>query len=381
MEEQIVSTKFNRLAVTALVTVLMGLGVAACGDDDNGGDSGSSATTPSTTAATSGGGGISVEPKKIGLVLITGASESIQEYEKVYNKLTEALGWETIKVDAQGDPVKLTKGVESIATQNPDGVVLVAVDQAQIRPQLVKFEQAGIPVCAATDGGSEEANKLFSVVSGEDQYEFGKTLGSHIAATVENPQIVLLANPQNFAGQDRERGLMDGLKDNPNSKVVFRSVVDFADPAGSAAKGSQAGLSKYPDANVIVPIFDFSLPPAVKTIEQTKSDAKVFGFYFNSVTAPLIRKGADSPLAAVADDNTPMLSGPCLTQLLAKFEQDAEIEKYPLKLPDQPVEMIYNIISTDNVDDIVPAGKTLQYETDEMADPWIAQWEKDYAGE
>jgi hypothetical protein len=173
--------------------------------------------------------------------------------------------------------------------------------------------------------------------------------------------------------------VMDGLKANPNAKVVFRQVVDFADPAGSAAKGTTAGLQAHPEANVIIPIFDFSLPPAVKVVEQRKTSAKVFGFYLNSVTSPLLRKGASSPIAAVADNNVDVVPGACLDQLLGHWQKGKPIVKDPLALPTNPVPIVYNVVTPQNIAHSVPSGNR-QFGINSLSDPWVAKWKKDYPG-
>jgi ABC-type sugar transport system substrate-binding protein len=369
------SSKFSRIVLTACVSIGVMFAVAACGSSSSSSSGGSSSAGASSSS--SSGSANPVKQKTLGLVLITGASESIQNLVSVYDNMVAPLGWKTIKVDAGGDPVKLTKGVDGLIAQKPDAVLLVAVDSSQIRPELIQLKAAGTPVCAFTEGGSAAADQYFNIVAAEDEYKFGKTLGDYIAKNVASPKIIMLANPQNYAGIAREKGVMDGLKANPNAKVVFRQVVDFADPAGSAAKGATSGLQTHPDANVIIPIFDFSLPPAVKVVQQSKSSAKVFGFYLNSVTSPLLRKGASSPIAAVADNNVDVVPGACIDQLLKHFQKGQPFVQKPLLLADNPVPIVYNVVTPQNIAQKVPSGNR-QFSIDSLSAPWIAKWKKDY---
>jgi ABC-type sugar transport system substrate-binding protein len=309
---------------------------------------------------------------------VTDASDSIQSFNTIVAKEMKAIGWKAKFYDANGNPQTITQDATAIVNQKPDAVLNVSVDSSQMRPQLVQLKQAGIPVCAFTDSGSAAANSLYSVVSAEGEYHMGYLLGQYIAKTVSAPQVIMLANPQNFAGVAREKGVVAGLKTNSASKVVFRSVVDFANPAVSAAQGSAAGLAKNPDANVIVPIFDFSTAPAVKAVQQGNTKAKVYAFYVSSTTAPLLRMGAKSPIAAVVDNGTTGTGGQCIDQLLKHFQTGAALVKYPLNLKTNAVPFIYDVVTPQNINKLVPAGGTLQFTTASQADPWIAQWKKTY---
>jgi len=308
---------------------------------------------------------------------VTDASESIQALNQIASKELKALGWKATFYDAGGNPVKITQDATAIVQQHPDAVLDVSVDSSQMRPQLLALQQSNTPVCAFTNGGSAAANALFSVIPAEDEYHMGFLLGQYIAKTVASAKVIMLANPQNNAGISREKGVMDGLKSNPQAKVVFRSVVDFANPAGSAAQGVAAGLAKNPDANVIIPIFDFSTSPAVKAVQQGNTKAKVYGFYVASDTAPFLRLGAKSPIAAVVDNSTTGTPGPCLDQLLKHFQTGAQLVKFPLNLSTNAVPFVYDVVTPQNIAKLVASGN-LQFTTAGQADPWIAQWKKTY---
>jgi ABC-type sugar transport system substrate-binding protein len=370
-------SKISSGAVAALLTVPAGLAVAACGSSSSSSSSAASSGTATGTPAASTTR-ISVKPKTIAVLDVTDASESIQALNAIAAKELKALGWNAKFYNANGNPQTITQDATAIVNSHPDAVLNVSVDPSQMRPQLLALKQANIPVCAFTSGGSEAANSLYSVVPAEDEYHMGLLLGQYIAKTISAPKVIMLANPQNAAGIDREKGIDAGLKSNPNSKVVFRSVVDFANPATSAAQGVSAGLTKNPDANAIIPVFDFSTSPAVKAVQQGSTKAKVYGFYVASDTAPSLRMGAKSPIAAVVDNSTTGTTGPCLDQLLKHFEKGAAFVKYPLSLKTNAVPFVYDVVTPQNIGKLVPAGSTLQFTTDGQANPWIAQWAKDY---
>jgi ABC-type sugar transport system substrate-binding protein len=364
----------RRVVATALSLVAV-LAVAACGSSSKSSTSSSaSASSAGSTGATSTGG-IKVKPKTLGVLSVSGSSQSVQTVQVALQSATKALGWKEIFVDAEGDPVKLTKGAASIALQKPDAFIAIAVQAAQIRPQLVQMQQAGIPTCQA--GLAGKPDPPFTLALGEDEYKLGQMVGQTILKDVPNPKIIVLANPQNISGVAREQGLKNALKANPNAKIVFRQVIDFADPAGSATKAMQDGLAKNPDANAIYPVFDFSLPPALQVIHQRGSKAQIFGHYTSSTTTPELRK-ASSPVTAVIDNNAGTSAAlACLDQYLKHFQTGAAISQSSAPGSDDSA-YTYNVVDHADVGQLVKPNETLQFTADSILAPFLKKWKQEY---
>jgi DNA-binding LacI/PurR family transcriptional regulator len=367
-----------RQIVATAVSLVAVLGVVACGSDDNNNDSSASASTTkaASTQAASTTGAISVKPRTIGVLSVSGASQSVQLAQTAISDALKTLGWKQIFVDAQGDPVKITKGAGSILIRKPDAFIGLAIAGAQIRPQLLQMDKAGITTCQAGLAGGTDAP--FDLALGEDETKMGALVGQEIAKEVKEPKVVLLANPQNVAGTAREKGFKDALlAASPNAKIVFRSVIDFADPVGSATKAMNNALAKYPDANAVYPVFDFSLPPAMQVINQRKSKAKIFGHYTSSTTTPQLRK-ASSPIAAVIDNNAGISAGvSCIDQFLKKFENGTDIKG---AADTKQSSYTYNVVTPANVNDLVKRDETVQFTAPQLYAPFVKEWQSEYSG-
>jgi Periplasmic binding protein domain len=372
------TSKIKDRALAVVLTALAVVGIAACGSSSSSSSSSSTASSGASTS-TASSSGAKIKPQTVAVLDVTDASESIQSLNAIAAKEFAAIGWKAKFYNADGNPQTITQDATAIVNSHPAAVYDVSVDETQMRPQLLALKQAGIPVCSFTSSGSTAANSLFTVLAAEDEYHMGYLLGQYIAKTVAAPQVIILANPQNAAGIDRQQGIEAGLKLNPKSKVLLSYVVDFANPTSSAATGSAAGLAKYPNANVIVPVFDFSTSPAIKAVQQTSgTKARVYGFYVASDTAPYLRMGAKSPLAAVVDNSTTDSVSFCTDQLLHHFQTGAALVKDPFGLSTNALPFIYDVVTPANVNKLVPAGSNLQFTTAGMADPWIAKWTKEY---
>jgi ABC-type sugar transport system substrate-binding protein len=353
----------SRKIAATFVAVLATVALSACGDDSGSGDSGAEAVKKVE--------GISVAPKTLAILDVSGASQGEQLVQEMAKKAAALLGWEYTFVDGQGDPQKITKGAATIVSQKPDAFISLSVEAAQIRPQLIEMQKQGILTCEA--GGGQQRDELFNGQFGEDEFKLGQLIGETILKTNPSPKIIVLANPQNFAGTERERGLAAALEGSP-AEIVFRQVIDFADPAGSATKAVTNGLAKFPDANIVYPVFDFSLPPALQVINQKRSDAKIVGHYTNDTTVTELRKPG-SPLAAVVDTDEYKGVAYCMDEFLKEFEGKGEFNENAVE---EAGGYLYNVVTPDNVDELVPEGETLQFASDPLLAPFIEKWEKEY---
>jgi ABC-type sugar transport system substrate-binding protein len=318
-----------------------------------------------------------VKPETIGVLSVSGASQSVQTVQTAIATAAKALGWKEIFVDAEGDPAKLTKGAQSIAAQHPNAFIAIAVEAAQIRPQLIQMQQAGIPTCQAGLAGVPDPP--FTLALGEDEYKMGQMIGQTIVKDVPNAQIIVLANPQNISGVQREKGLAAALKADPNAKVVFRQVIDFANPAGSATTAMQDALTKYPNANAVYPVFDFSVPPALEAIKQRGASAKIFGHYTSSTTTPELRL-ANSPITAVVDNNAGTSAAlECMNQYLNHFQKGTPISQSTAANGSSP-QYTYNVVTHANVNQLVKPGQTLQFTPQSIVAPFLKKWQSEFAG-
>jgi ABC-type sugar transport system substrate-binding protein len=352
------------LAAIGVLAVVL----AACG-------SSSSSSSSSSGSASTSSSGIKVKKHTVTVLDTSGAAESEHEEKLLIEEAAKALGWGFKYIDGQGDPQKITAGAQSIVTEKPSAFISESIEASQIKPQLEAMKAANIPTCEA--GGGQQLDKIWSAQVGEDEAKLGELMGAAVAKSTPEPQVMILANPQNYSGVAREAGFKKALMaDNPKSKIVFRQVIEFANPAGSAQKAVENGLAKNPDTTSIYAVFDFSEQPALNVIKSTGSKAKLYGTYTGSTTTPALRDAA-SPLVAVSDVNSIKGGVVCVDLFLKQFEKNEPITQASGEAAEG---FTYNEVNKQNVNKLVPAGELLQFSRASLLAPFVAKWKQEFPG-
>jgi ABC-type sugar transport system substrate-binding protein len=369
MWRKIGSTRRALVALGAAAVVAVVL--AACGSSSS--SSSSSGTESSSSASSSG---IKVKHKSVTVLDTAGASEAEHELKTLIEEATKQLGWSFKYIDGQGDPQKITAGAQSVVTEKPDAFISLSVEASQIKPQLEAMKAAGIDTCQA--GGDQKPDALWSTQANENDQKIGELAGEAIAKSTAEPKVIILANPQNFSGIIREEGMKKALMaNNPKSKIVFRQVIEFANPAGSAQKAVEDGLSKNPDTTSIYAVFDFSEQPALNVIKSTGSKAQLYGTYTGATTTPQLRDPS-SPLAAVSDASSFRTGLACLDIFLKKYQKNEPITHAAGEKARN--EITYDIVNKQNVEKLVPKPQIEQFDRAKLLAPFVEKWKSEYPG-
>jgi ABC-type sugar transport system substrate-binding protein len=365
------TTRSARRGIVALAAVcVLAVVLAACGSSSSSSSSSSSGSSSSTSSA-----GIKVKPESVTVLDTSGAAESEHELKVLIEEATQKLGWKFKYIDGQGDPQKITAGAQSVVTEKPSAFISESVEASQIKPQLEAMKSAGIPTCES--GGGQQVDSLWSAQVGENETKLGELMGEEVAKSSPEPKVIVLANPQNYSGVAREEGFKKALMaGNPKSKIVFRQVVEFANPAGSAQKAVENGLAKNPDTTAIYAVFDFSEQPALNVIKSTGSKAKLYGTYTGGTTTPQLRL-ASSPLEAVSDVNSLKGGLVCLDLFIKKFEKNTPITQ---AAGEAATGFTYNVVNKKNVAQLVPPPNKEQFTRATLLTPFIEKWKTEYPG-
>ena len=134
----------------------------------------------------------------------------------------EALGYEVVKYNANGDAQKQNADVENLINEGVSAILVCAVDMDTIEVALMKANAAGIPV-VSYDRDLPESDAI-SVSVGPDSYSDGLYCGKHFAEQLKDKgdvtvlELLGALNDQN--GIERSRGFNDGLKSAKNVKII-----------------------------------------------------------------------------------------------------------------------------------------------------------------
>lgn len=287
-----------RVLAALLLIALLAAAVAGCGGgSDSTGESSTSESTTNTSGSESGeeaeeGGEAATaqqepEPSKIGIseplpkappkgksVVLVQCNLSICEsWDPAMEASAEALGWtfKTATFTQGGDPgPTITQAIQ----EKPDYIVVMAVAEALIKPQLAEAHAADIPVigCSIPEAaspkgyaavclqslveGTEKAAKWAIADSGEDAHflvvnipespplaQEDEWFEQELASACGSCSSELLE----LAFADLESGaipnkVVAALQNNPEINYIYYGFTDIATGVGAALKG--AGLSQ-----------------------------------------------------------------------------------------------------------------------------------------
>ncbi len=211
---------FKKLAVAALAIGLVGAAPAAAQDWLGG--------TPKKP----------LNQLKIGFSFRGGAGGNlyvIQYLDKV-RAMAKDLGIQLVVVDAEDDPGRQTQQMPELIAQQPDAIVVWALNAAGIVPALRQAHEAGIPVITVVADVADNGKQYVAAHAGpNDTLEGTQAAQALIDAMGGKGNVVELRGPTGFAPADmRHQAFLDVAKKYPDIKLL-----DAQDGNWSVAKGQE----------------------------------------------------------------------------------------------------------------------------------------------
>ena len=163
------STRSWRNVVAILLALMLVVGAGACG------------------GAGSGEGGGSQEDLKVGALVAGTNVPYLATYARVMREEAKKAGVELIVLDANFEPDRQNQQMDDLISQQPDSIIVNAVDAAAIVPALQRANQQGIPLVASNNGVDESAKDLVEGYTGPDDYHEGG-LAAELMADALNEQ-------------------------------------------------------------------------------------------------------------------------------------------------------------------------------------------------
>ncbi|WP_134740886.1 sugar ABC transporter substrate-binding protein [Nocardioides sp. 503] len=345
-----------RTALAALTALSAMAALAGCGSSDDGGSGGGD----------SAGGGI--EGKTIGWVDGTLAGSYQQRLYQAGEAAVEHIGWEMKTVDTQGDPAKAASGVSSLVTSGVDAIVMSAVTPSTARAGLLQAKAKGIPVLmvgSAVDDSLDEDLGLTYI--GEDEEGLTGPLAELMLEQLKpGDQVGMLTTTALASAVQRTEALTAALED-AGVEVVEPLETGFDFSAGQ--KNAATLLNQNPDLAAIVPIFDLWTAASLSAIKSAdREDVKVYSYYSDAISTPLMRKNPDLVLGLADGD---MISSPlvAIDKLLAYFDSGE-------KITDEGAEDYEYVVVTQ--DNLPPGEQNGPVSQDEAMAPFVEKWADEY---
>ena len=265
------STKLRKtLAVVASATLLC-TSLTACNRDSGGNNAAGDSANKSITFA-----------------LSTQANSFMVKMREGAQKKADELGLTINFQDASDDSATQANQLANAAATGAGAVIVNPTDSDAMAPAVKQLTDAKIPV-VAVDRAVNNANVASYIAS--DNETGGKQAAKVLSDAIngEGEILVLQGKTGSSASRERGKGFDEGLKDNPNIKVVAKQTAEF-----ERAKGLDVTtnlLQAHPNVKAIFAENDEMALGAVEALgSKAGKDVKVIGF-----------DGAEDALKAIKD--------------------------------------------------------------------------------
>ena len=237
----------------------------------------------------------------------TAAKQEGKPYIAVITKSTRSNFFKTLYAGASTASIEYNVNVtlegpgneEDYETQNrlleqaienkAQAIILSAIDYNKSVEIVERAVAAGIHVVAID---SDINTDKISVYIGTDNYEAGREAGEALLAIPGDLKLGLVnfdANSRN--GQERERGVMDVIAENPRIRLVSTINVDSNVP--DTADGTKDMLTRHPQINAIVTFNEWTTLGVGSAISELGlgEQTTVVGFDNNVVSVGMLETG------------------------------------------------------------------------------------------
>ena len=271
------STKLRKtLAVIASATLLCA-GLTACNRDSGGNNAASDHTATGSASA-----------KTITFALSTQANPFFVQMRESAQKKADELGLAINFQDAADDSATQANQLANAAASGTGVVIINPTDSDAMASAVQQLVDEKIPV-VAVDRAVNNANVASYIAS--DNETGGKQAAKVLSDAIngEGEILVLQGKTGSSASRERGKGFDEGLKDNPNIKVVAKQTAEF-----ERAKGLDVTtnlLQAHPNVKAIFAENDEMALGAIEALgSKAGKDVKVIGF-----------DGAEDALKAIKD--------------------------------------------------------------------------------
>ena len=350
-----------RMLIGVLLLLALALGVAACGGSSSSSSSSSTTAETSEPAESSGGtegasseegseasGSGSLEGKKVAVVSVAEGNP----WAAVFNKIIEEkLGAEGADVTVVGslEPAAQVQILNQAVAENPELIILEALDSKAVAPAVAKAKAQGIAVLNA-DGKADPSVEadLNQVLS--DNVALGEFAAENIVEGLEEEGKssgnvgVITGTAAMLLTQERMEGFNKVLGENPSYKVVYEEDGNWEPvKSGELAKqmfakfgkdGIQAayGMADYMAVPIVTAAHQAGIPVGVKNNGLIVTGGNCFKVGIESIEAEEMYGTATEDPGTIAEQvseyATKMLEG----QEVPLTETVEEARVYPKTL-------------------------------------------------
>jgi simple sugar transport system substrate-binding protein len=292
-------------------------------------------TQPATAAPTTQDGiplAFADPNKKVRIALVreVGEGSFFERYLAGAQSMANELGVELLEATARGDMAKMVTAMENFIQQGVDAII---VDHGRPDPLLPKIEEALAKGIKVVSFDLVVDNPQVPEIEQDDML-IGFLLAKKVVTDHGGQADVVYVNVGGFAPLDKRDRIWQSFKWRyPGLKEVTRIGAVTDNTAADTQTRMEATMKEYPNANVVVAMWDEFAKGAVRAITQA-GRAKDYQVYSVDITNEDIQLmiAPDSPwVATVATDSYSV--GRLAVRTAAALVAGEKVDKYLLVQP------------------------------------------------
>jgi ribose transport system substrate-binding protein len=243
------------------------------------------------------------ETKTIAMLTPYLASVTTNQMIKTFEKEAKAKGWDVVTIDTKGDFGALASRMEDMIARKVDAIVLGSADPNQLKDQIKKSNEAGIPVLGADAGWIPGVT--CNVTS--DNYVMSAMMTTFLFNAIDRKGNIVVFTHRPHHGVRKRTLILDAiLIENPDIKVITEHHVQVPGPIEDARKAMESILIANPQPGSIQAVWAGWDEPAIGATQAIiaagrQNEIVVAGVDGTSQAIELIEKG--TPLIATVSQD------------------------------------------------------------------------------
>jgi ABC-type sugar transport system substrate-binding protein len=258
IQEEIPRRRLGPVAVLLAIAILaLSAGLAACGGDDDGnGDEG--------------------EARSVYLNAYAQEIPYFRDWQEGATARAEELGWEVSSEYGNTTPEQQVRQLESALVQQPDGILVTAIDEESIAPVLRQATEQGTSVVTVGGDVADEAARVSYVA--RDNVQLGRDKAQWVVDELDGEGKVGIVHgiPGLTFSEEQAEGYEEVLDEHADIEVVDGPFVGgFSADLGLDA--AQALLTREPDLDAIIFDNDDLAQGGAEAARQRDADILILG--------------------------------------------------------------------------------------------------------
>jgi len=243
------------------------------------------------------------ENKTVAVITPYLASVTTNQMIKAFEREAKSKGWNMVTVDTKGDFGALASRMEDMIARKVDAIVLGSADPNQLKDQIKKSNEAGIPVLGADAGWIPGVT--CNVTS--DNYVMSAMMTTFLFNAIDRKGNIVVFTHRPHHGVRKRTLILDAiLIENPDIKVITEHHVQVPGPIEDARKAMESILIANPQPGSIQAVWAGWDEPAIGATQAIiaagrQNEIVVAGVDGTSQATELIEKG--TPLIATVSQD------------------------------------------------------------------------------